>query len=177
MPATVTVGSTAVTAAPAAAAPFPVQAVVEEVDTCLVLDSDPAVHEPPQSYPDLVREMATQKPLTPGEIVVRRGPPLRFLAVVHDLDRRPTWSEAWIAAALANLLREFENRRVDTAALPLLGGVHGRLNPVRFVRLLDEALRGHGPSLPKRLWLIAPEDDCEWLIRCLDRNVRGKGIG
>ena len=164
MPASIKLGPVALTAAPAASAPFPVQAEVEEVDTCLVLESDPAVREPRASYPTLVRDMIAQEPRTPGDVVVRRGPPLRFLAVVHDLDCRPSWREAWVATALANLLEEFQRRRVDAAALPLLGCVHGHLDPVRFVSLLYGALRDRGPSPPERLWLIAPEDDCEWLI-------------
>ncbi|PSQ91983.1 MAG: hypothetical protein BRD57_03550, partial [Proteobacteria bacterium SW_6_67_9] len=36
----------------------------------------------------------------PGEVVVVGGRPLHLRAVIHDLDRVPTWREEWIVRAL-----------------------------------------------------------------------------
>ena len=59
---TVMVGTTAVIAAPPEPPPFPVQAVVEEQDTCLILDIGPVLREPGEDYPRLVKRMRRQRP-------------------------------------------------------------------------------------------------------------------
>jgi hypothetical protein len=165
-----TLGSTTVTIAPPDEAPFPVQAVVEEQDTCLILDIEPVIRKPMESFPRLVRQANEQRPRTPGEVVVRPGSPMRLLAVVHDLEREPSCKESWINDALLNVLRQLGRHRVNAAALPLLGTVHGHFNGMRFVRLLRDALHSHTSSYPKKLWLIAPEGDCEWIAKYLEKS-------
>lgn len=170
----VIVGSTAVSVAAPEAAPFPVQAVVEEQDTALVLDMEPVLRPPRQSTTALVKAMQQQRPRRPGEVLVRRGRPLRLLAVVHVLDREPGCRAEWIETALTGVLQRCVRYRIRAAALPLLGSVHGRFNGMHSVRLLREALARHNLPYPERLWLIAPEGDCEWIARYLEKKVRGK---
>lgn len=165
-----TVGATAVTVAPPEPSPFMVQAVVEEQDSCLVLDAEPVLREPAETYPRLVRQANEQRPRKPGEVIVRRGSPMRLLAVVHDLENDPTCREEWINDALLNVLRQLGRHRINAAALPLLGTVHGRFNGMRFVRLLRDALHSHASPYPKKLWLIAPEGDCEWIGKYLEKS-------
>ena len=52
----------------------------------------------------------------------------------------------------------------------LLGTVHGRFNGMRVVRLLRDALHSHASPYPKKLWLIAPEGDCEWIGKYLEKS-------
>jgi len=167
---TAVIGNTGVTTSPPDAAPFTVQAVVEEQDTGLILDIEPVLRPPRESYPALVRGMQQQRQRTPGEVLARRGKPLRFLAIVHDLGQDPSCREEWITGALDNVLRHCVQYRIRSLALPLLGSVHGRFNGMRFVRLLRKALREHNLPYPGRLWLIVREKDCEWIARYLERG-------
>jgi len=166
------VGATAVTAAPPDAAPFPVQAVVEEQDTALILDLEPVLRPPQQSYPALVSAMRQQRPRRPGDVIVRRGRPLQLLAVVHDLDEEPGCRAEWIEPALTGILQRCVRYRIRSMALPLLGSVHGRFNGMHFVRLLRTALARHALPYPERLWLIAPKGDCEWIGRYLGKSSK-----
>jgi hypothetical protein len=162
------IGATTVTAAPPGAAPFSVQAVVEEQDTGLILDIEPVIQPARESYPVLVRGMQEQRPQPPGEVLLKRGKPLRILAVVHDLDREPSCREEWISAALDGMLRRCVQSKIRSLALPLLGTVHGRFNGMHFVRLLRKALKAHNLPYPERVWLIAGESDCDWIARYLE---------
>jgi hypothetical protein len=131
--------------------PFP---VVED-DTFSVLGADPTVREP-TDHP--IRIWTGLKDVTeaePGTVIVRPGRPLRFLAVVHDLARSPTWTEDWVDRALAAALRELARRNLTSIGLPPLGGVHGRLTERRFVELLRGALEDRGPDRLERIWIVA----------------------
>jgi len=166
------IGATAVTVTPPDAAPFPVQAVIEEQDTALILDMEPVLRPPRQSTPALVSAMQQQRPRRPGEVIVRRGRPLRLLAVVHDLDREPGCQAEWIETALTGVLQRCVRYRVRSAAVPQLGSVHGRFSGMHFVRLLRDALARHNLPYPERLWLIAPEGDCDWIGRYLGKGSK-----
>jgi hypothetical protein len=91
----------------------------------------------------------------PGSVVVQPGPPLRLLAVVHDLAREPSWREEWIDAALAGVMREVRKRQVRALALPVLGARHGRMPASAFAGLLRRALEAETPPSLARLWLRA----------------------
>jgi hypothetical protein len=145
-----------VAAAPEDAPPFPVAGRAFEEDTFLVMSADPRVAEPEIHPLRLMRELANVRPAAPGGVVVRPGAPMRFLAIVHDLNQDPTWREEWVAGALQALLGAVEARRLAALALPLLGTRHGRLAPERFGALLAAALRSRPPRHLRRLWLVVP---------------------
>lgn len=172
MPEPVRIDTLAVTVAPPQPVPFDIDAVVEEQDTALVLDIEPIIREPQEDYAELVDGMIEQQPCLPGDIIVRKGRPQRFLAIVHDLDREPSCEAGGIAVALENLLRQFNQRRIRAAAMPLLGTVHGRFPDETFLALLYNALRSEPPEFTERLWLIAPEADCERIARNLRLRAR-----
>ena len=91
--------------------------------------------------------------LSPGAVVVRAGQPLRLLAVVHKLDETPSWREEWVARALDAVFREAGRRGLGALALPVLGGVHGKLDAARFWTLLKASIEAT-TSRPARIWLI-----------------------
>ncbi len=138
--------------------PFSVEAVIHEEDTYLVLSSEP---RPEQTRPEHPIRMMTAllevepKPL--GSIVVRPGLPLKILAVVHDLQREPSWKEEWVIAALAGALEEVERRELRSVALEMLGAVHGKLERPRFLQLLRRSLQQADAKSLERVWLIPPD--------------------
>jgi hypothetical protein len=160
-----------VVAAPEGAEPFATDAVVAEEDTYLVLGADAEIPESQIARLRIFHEAFTAKPAEPGSVVVRTGPPLRLLAVVHDLSQQPTWSEEWVAAALDAILREVGTRGLRTLAMPLLGRVHGALPIDRFVVLLRSALDRCNPACLERVWLVTPEGELEGVRDLLESGL------
>jgi O-acetyl-ADP-ribose deacetylase (regulator of RNase III) len=141
-----------------APAPFPVEAVVYEDDTQLVLGSDRLVREVNVPPSELVEQVARCKPHRPGTVVVREGPPLRFHAVVHDLVLEPSWREEWISSALARVFDEANALGVSSIALPVLGTLHGQLDPARFCELLAFELERDFVRSLEKIWLVVVGD-------------------
>jgi len=162
-----------IVAAPADAPPFPVDAEAAEEDTFLVLSAEPVLHQPPDHPLRIIRDAFAAEPVSPGSVVVREGSPLRLLAVVHDLDQDPTWRPEWVAAALAAVLRQCDERALRSLALPLLGSRHGRLGPERFVSLLRDALDAAPPSSLQRLWLVVPKGTPPAVFAALEQPPLG----
>lgn len=154
----VSFGSVRITAAPETHPPFPVEAVVFEEDTYLVLSADWKKIESEDHPVVILTEAFGMEPEEPGRIVVYEGSPLRFLAVVHDLDQEPSWREEWVRKALENAFQEAERRGIRSMALPFLGTKHGSLEKRRFVGLLVDFLKKNPFSHPLRIWLAMPGD-------------------
>jgi hypothetical protein len=134
--------------------PFPIEAMVVEDDTYLVLGASPEVREPVESPLRLWTELHETEPADPGGAVFRPGRPPRISAVVHDLSQDPTWTEAWVVAALAASLDCVGERSYRDLGLQPLGCVHGKLKRDRFVQLLRRALRTAESSSLRRIWLV-----------------------
>lgn len=131
-----------------------VGAIVEEEDTYLVLSADPTATPPAESPDRLLQRAQASIARAPGSVHVRGGSPPVLLAVVHDLDREPSWQESWIASALDAILEQVESSGFRAVALPLLGTVHGTLDPRRSAELLADALDRPTAHHLAELWLV-----------------------
>jgi hypothetical protein len=145
-----------ITVAPPDRPPFPLDALAVEDDTWLVLGADPDFREPAEHPLRVWHELHRFEPAEPGSVVVRRGCPTLLLAVVHDLSCDPTWREEWVVRALGGILGQVDRLGVRSLGLPILGAVHGKLRPERFMALLSEALADTPPSL-ERVWVARPD--------------------
>jgi hypothetical protein len=132
-----------------------VEAVAVEEDTWLILSADPKITEPEAHPIRLMTDVINAIKEAVGSVRVQNGNPLRFLAIVHDVDCEPTWREEWVQSALINVFQEAEQRKLKAIALPLLGTRHGRLSATRFAELLAAALMGTAFNHLQRLWLVA----------------------
>jgi hypothetical protein len=143
--------------APREQPPFPVDAMVVEEDTYLVLSADPRAGEPHPEHPiRVMTSLLEVEPKEPGSILVRDRVPLELAAIVHDLDEEPSWREEWIVAALDRALAEAEKRQLRSLGLEMLGAIHGRLERPRFLQILRQALHRSSPRRLERIWLIPP---------------------
>ena len=141
--------------------PSPVDAAVIEQDTQLLLDPFSDIKHVPEPYAKLIEQgMQSLKSnnVPPGSVLVRRGTPLKLLAVVHDINLEPSWREEWVAEALQEIFGIVAKRRLTSIAMPMLGTVHGRLAPQRFIDMLGKAYRGGDVSCLKHVWIFAPAD-------------------
>jgi hypothetical protein len=146
----------------------PVEAIVLEEDTWLVLSAEPEVKPPAQGMVRIMTELLKAEPKIPGSVLVEGGEPLRILAVVYDLAEEPLCRPEWVGEALQGVLAVAEEKGVATLALPLLGVRHGRLPVARFVELLAEAVRTTPPHRLCRVWLMAKEQERLELRRLLE---------
>jgi hypothetical protein len=160
-------GPIRIVAAPENSPPFEVDARAFEEDTFLIMSADPKVCEPEEHPIRLMTELIESKPEIVGSVVVKGQKPLRFLAIVHDVNQDPTWKTEWIESALKKIFCEAEQRRLQSVGLPLLGTLHGKLEEKHFVELLAQALRCTAFFNLKRLWLIAPAGFDKNLIKML----------
>jgi len=165
-------GRVKVVAAPKDHPPFPVEAMVFEEDTFLVLSSDPTVRDPKVPLVRILTRLMETQPETPGTVLVKGGVPIRLLAVVHDLNEDPSWREEWIAAALARIFQNSERRGFHSLALPLLGTMHGRLGKDRALALLTRHLTERPPARLRRIWLVVPPGCAPEIIGLIEDLVR-----
>lgn len=146
-----------IVAAPEQLRPFSIDAMAFEEDTFLVLSADRKIRDPKKPLMHIMTELIEMRPEIPGSVLVKGSGPYRLLAIVHDLDQVPSWKEEWIQKALDNILRETENRKFRSIAVPLLGTLHGSLEKYRFIDLLWDALTRFTPHYLKRLWVVVPK--------------------
>jgi len=149
-------GKVTVVPAPESSPPFRVDAVAVEDDTYSVLSADPGFHIPTEHAIRIWTEAHETTPAAPGSVSTRPGDPLKLLAVVHDLSLDPTWREEWVAGALQEILRYAGRLELSNLALPILGSVHGKLLPDRFVKILAYAVEQAALDSAIRVWLITP---------------------
>jgi hypothetical protein len=160
-------GPVRIVAAPENKPPFDVDAIAYEEDTWLIMSADPKVCQPEEHPIRLMTDLINAQPETVGSVRVQGKNPLRFLAVVHDVNLEPTWKEEWIEKALGNIFREAEGRKLKAIAVPMLGTRHGRLDQKDFTALLGRSLRQQSFAHLKRLWLIAPSGASSEIVRSL----------
>jgi len=161
-------GPVHVVVAPEHAPPFPIDALAVEEDTHLLLSSDGAIEEPEEEFYELVAAASETPANTPGSVLVRKARPLELLAIVHDIDREPTWREEWIASAINGVIEETEWRHLESVGLPLIGTRHGNVEMRRVALWLGRCLSRTSFRYLKRVWVIAPagsETELMWALR------------
>jgi hypothetical protein len=145
-----------VVTAPEDVPPFPVDAVVAEEDTFMVMSAGCQLGNLNDHPVRIMTQAFAARPMVPGTVVIRPTCPLRFLAIVHDLDQIPTSREEWVVSALRTIFDEADKRRVRAIGVPILGSHHGSLNKPRFFSLLRPIL-GRTPFRHlQRVWLMVP---------------------
>jgi hypothetical protein len=104
-----------------------VDAFVVEEDRYLVLSAESEILEVDLDGASIQTEVQNTSPAEPGTVLVKGRNPIQLLAIVHDLDRSPTWQREWVEKALVQIFREVNRRGIESLALPVLGSVHGSL--------------------------------------------------
>jgi len=164
-------GPVRIVAGPEHSPPFPVEAAAAEEDTYLVLSAETTISDPKKHIVRIMTQLIDTRPALPGSVLIRSGSPLRFLAIVHDLDQDPTWREAWIISALEEIFRKAEQHKLKSLGLPLLGTLHGSLEKKRFAALLGNALARAAANSLERLWLFAPAGINREIIEALKNEL------
>lgn len=130
-----------------------VDAIVEEQDTNLILGKSPVIMDTIESFPALVQKMEQHTMEIPGNVLVRRSRPKRFIAIVYDIDHTPICETTWIEIALKKILVQCEHYRIKTLAMPLLGINYGKIQGETIMQLLQDLLMNHRQQYLKRIWI------------------------
>jgi hypothetical protein len=154
---------------PGAAPLYLVDAVVVEEDTYRVLSADPVARETYEPAADLLSTAASTLPVPPGSVLVQDGSPLKFLAVVHDLNREPTLREEWVSGALIAIMKEADRRQLASLAVPTIGARRGSLTAERFAALISEAIGAVKSDHLKELWLLVAPSSSKAVLDVLSR--------
>jgi hypothetical protein len=131
---------------------------VFEEDTYLVLSASREVKEeftPPQG---VLARVEDSFPKEPGSLIFREGDPLRILAVVHDLDREPTWKDSWVSEAFLRVFREADERGISEVLVSLFGMKRGGIPTQSFLQLLSEVMRERAQDTDVRVWVEIPDE-------------------
>lgn len=133
-----------------------IDALVIEQDTSLVLDFSDEIRYSRESLKSLTERILSRGEPEQGTVLELGTAPPQLLAIVHDLDNEPTWTEDLVSKSMKRVLQISARRKLRNIAMPLLGTVHGKLPTVRARELLDAAVSEvQIPSL-RRIWLISP---------------------
>jgi hypothetical protein len=152
--------------------PFRVDAVVAEEDTYLVMSESNAELRDTNEHPVRIMTRAIEaRPAQPGSIIVKRGSPLRFLAIIHDFDIEPSSREEWVGKCLSEALYQSEKRQFGSLAIPLIGTSHGPLDEKRFLLLLHGILDEISPRHLKQLWLVVPAGTSSEIMGLLEDEM------
>jgi hypothetical protein len=132
-----------------------VDAIVVEDDTFNVLSAGPEFRPPGVTLEQAgaVAAAADARPL--GSVAVRQGRPLIFQAIVHDLSREPSCTEADVRASLAGVFAEAERRQLKAIAMLPLGVRLGPLDLAGFLDRLHASLAGAHLRSVERIWIVA----------------------
>jgi hypothetical protein len=153
-----------IVAAPEDRPPFPVDAAAFEEDTNLLMSPRAEIRVPEESFSTLLTDIAAFEPLEPGTVIAQGEAPLRLLAIVHDIEQKPTWRESWVKQAIAALLAEADEHAVEALCLPVLGSIHGAMTTGRFATLFRQVLETQAPKKLLRVWVTVADDESDALL-------------
>jgi hypothetical protein len=117
-----------------------VDAVVEEQDTNLILGKSPVILDTIESFPSMVNKMEQQTCEKVGNVLVKQSVPIRFIAIVYDVEHTPIGEKIWIEEAILNILAHCDKYRIKTLAMPLLGTSYGKLEEESIIQMLQNSL-------------------------------------
>ncbi len=169
-------GLVRIVAAPKTSPPFDVEALAFEEDTWLIMSADPKICEPEEHPIRLMTEFIEEQPKPIGSVLVTGRNPIRFLAIVHDVNQVPTLKEEWVESALKEIFEKAEQRKIRSLGLPLLGTLHGRLEKQRFVALLSRSLIQSSFKFLRCIWLITPAGESLKIINSLESILNGQCV-
>ncbi|MDX1593973.1 MAG: hypothetical protein R3298_06975 [Gammaproteobacteria bacterium] len=134
--------------------PFSVERTVVEEDRWRVVGAPPDWRPPRPEHPvRLHTALIDDAPERLGR-VLEHGQ--NWHAVVVDVDADPLVRPEAVRAALARVTLLCARHAVTRLAVPLLGTIHGDLDPARALAMVHDALLVRPPADLRRIWLQVP---------------------
>ncbi len=162
---TTAINTIQIAVAPKESPPFPVEVMVFEEDTNLILTVDPVIEHKEEHIIRTMTDIMTAETHKPGSVVVNGN---SWYAVVIDLDSDPICRKEWCEKAIKQVFQLAEKNRVSSLALPILGTVYGNLQIEYNLQYLLGIVSTMTPCALKRLWIAAPQKDVGQIRKIVD---------
>ena len=128
--------------------PFPVEVMVFEEDTYLLLSAGNNVRDIREPISDLQSKAAKQTANVVGDIVSHGS---RWFAIVHDTDQDTSFKKAWVVTALDNLCFDIERVGLGAIGIQPLGCQHG---PESMSDAVGRIRSQRWPGCLHRIWVM-----------------------
>ena len=116
--------------------------MVEEQDRYRILGLEGGMPEPvPESYPRLISEIDSERPVALGSLLRGHGRPLRLQAVLLDIDHGVRVELEHLREVADRLCILVDAMPIRRLGMPLLGAVHGDVEPAVFASVFAPRLR------------------------------------
>ncbi|MBD3649519.1 MAG: hypothetical protein HUJ31_19160 [Pseudomonadales bacterium] len=126
--------------------PFPVEMVVFEEDTWMVMSSSNRIRDVPETTEASLQEIDSFSPRRPGELVVQGN---RAFAIVHDFDNDPSFDPSAAMEVLGEIARLSNERGIESIAIQAMSA------PDRDPQWFQAEIEGlSGTCNLERVWLI-----------------------
>ncbi len=151
LPKTVLVNGIQVAVAPRESPPFPIEVMVFEEDTNLILTVDPVIDYKDEHIIRTMTDIMTAKKHKPGAVVVNGN---SWYAVVINLDQEVICRESWCTEAIDQIIKLTVLNNISSLALPVLGTVHGELQFEKQLQYILGRISFMQPSRLESFWLV-----------------------
>lgn len=132
----------------------PVEVMVFEEDTNLILTVDKAIYYREIHPIRVMTDIMGAKKHKPGTLVCNGD---SWYAVVIDVDDERICQTSWIREAYGNIFKRLEEEKIVCAAMHVLGIIHGGIIVDRAIDFFYEGLKAEPAQYLKRIWLLADE--------------------
>ncbi|MCW8929883.1 MAG: hypothetical protein OQL19_06560 [Gammaproteobacteria bacterium] len=154
--------------------PFPIDAIVEEQDTSLVLQPEDTIHElnddKPLWYFANTKNLLEEHQL--GDVLIKSHNPIRFICIVHDLEQSPSWCSKWIETALKKVFELSNEKSLSILAIPIFGTQFSRFQLEEFISVFVRVLKIQKIKKPRKIWLISEVGINEKIFQLLEKSKK-----
>jgi hypothetical protein len=150
---------------------FIAEAEVVEEDTWQLMAADIAAQETDEHPIRLMTSLIDQKPLTPGEVIIRDK---QWRAVIFDLDADPPCTPEWVRKALQHIRQLVVDNAISSISLSLPGIRYGCLEWQISINLVLTELIQVSNQISLDVCLYIPANYLTCVTRELEkhRNVK-----
>jgi len=121
-------------------APFPIEVMVYEEDTWLLMSAGNSISEIRQSMPELESGMIEQTARESGDLLIKGN---RWFAIVNNIDDEEFDKAEAVQQALDNLADEVADREITSFGIQVFSGFPE----------FEKALREVCPATVERIWI------------------------
>ncbi len=134
--------------------PFPVESLIFEEDTNLILTVDKKIKYQKEHPINMMTNIHYAKSYDPGTLVINGK---NWYAVVVDINTEEMCQLEWIQVIYAKVLNRIVDQKIHSIGINLLGSTHAKLDIQNTLNIFIETLCSHNNTCLKNIWLILAE--------------------
>ena len=135
--------------------PFPIDVMIFEEDTNLVLTLDNVMVYQEEHPIRIMTEINRTQNQRPGSLVINGS---SWYAVTIDIDRLPMCESQWISDAYAAVFKALAKKKINSAGIQILGSTHANIPIEKTTKLFLDSFRYVKIKYLKYVWLCVSQD-------------------